>query len=73
MDALIGFVTPIAALKINAKVDWSSRHFSQNFNIRIKHRFSCNYVHHVPREVLKPEGDRSGGYSGKLYEAIIHR
>ena len=72
IDAFYGFETPIAASKINVKVDWSLRHFSRNFNIRIKHRFSCNNVHHVPREVLKPEGDRSGGYSGKLDEAIVH-
>ena len=33
MDALFVFVAPIAALTIKAKVDWSSRHFSQKFNI----------------------------------------
>ena len=31
MDALFGLVAPIAALKINVKVDWSSRHFAQSF------------------------------------------
>ena len=56
MDALFGFVAPLAASKFNVKVDWSSRHFSQNFNIRIKHGFSCNNVRHVPREMLKPGG-----------------
>ena len=61
LDALFGFVAPIAASKINFKVDWSSRHYSQNFNIRIKHVFSCNNVCHVP-----------GGYSGKLDEPIVH-
>ena len=42
------FVAPIAALKINVKVDWSSCHFSQNFNIQIKHGFSCIDVRLVP-------------------------
>ena len=42
--ALFGFVVPIASSKSNVKVDWSSHHFSQNFNIRIKHGFSCNNV-----------------------------
>ena len=49
------FVAPIVALKINVKVDWSSCHFSQNFNIRINHRFSCIDVSQVPREILKTE------------------
>ena len=62
VDALIGFVAPIATEKINIKVDLSSLHFSQNFNIRIKHGFSCNNVRHVPWEKLKTEGGRSGGY-----------
>ena len=57
---------------MNVKVDLSSLHFSQNFNIWIKYGFSCNYVGHVPREMLKTEGDRSGGYSGKLDESIVH-
>ena len=61
-----------AASKFNIKVHWSSRHFSQNYNIRIKHRFSCNNVRHVPREILKAEGDRSGGYRGKLDERIVN-
>ena len=72
IDATFGFVAPIAASKINVKVDWSSHHFSQNFNIRIKHGFSCINVHRVSREMLKTEGDRSGGYSGKLDEPIVH-
>ena len=50
------FVEPIAALKINVKVDWSSRPFSQNFNIRINHGFSCIDVSLVPRGILKTEG-----------------
>ena len=49
------FVAPIVALKINVKVDWSSCHFSQNFNIRINHGFSCIDVSLVPREILKTE------------------
>ena len=62
MYASFGFVARIAASKINIKVDYSSRHFSQNFNIiRFKHGLSCNNVRHVPRELLKAEGDRSGG------------
>ena len=71
MDALFGFVAPMAASKINVKVYWSSRHFSQNFNIRMKHGFSCNDVCHVPRKMLKTEGDKSDGYSGKLDEPIV--
>ena len=55
------FVAPIAALKINVKVDWSARYFSQNFNIRINHGFSCIEVSLVRLEILKTEGDRSGG------------
>ena len=72
IDALIRFVGPIAAYQINVKVDLSSLHFSQNVNIRIKHGFSCNNVRHVPWEMLKPEGDRSGGYRGKLDGPIVH-
>ena len=53
IDALFGFVAPIAASKINVKVDWSSRHFSQNFNIRIKHGFSCNNVRQCLSEDVK--------------------
>ena len=49
------FVAPIVALKINVKVDWSSCHFSQNFNIRINHVFLCIGVSLVPREILKTE------------------
>ena len=46
------FVAPIfSALKINVKVDRFSRHFSQNFNIRINHGFSCIDVSLVPREI----------------------
>ena len=66
------FVAPAAAFKINVKVDWSSRHFSQNFNIRINHGFSCIDVSLVPREILKTEGDRSGGYRGNLDQSIVH-
>ena len=65
-------VAPIAALKINVKVDWSSRHFSKNFNIQIKHGFSCTNVSQVPREILKTESDRSGGYRGNLDQSIVH-
>ena len=73
IDALIGFVAPIAASKINVKVDLFSLHFSQNFNIRIKHGFACSNVRHVPREMLKTEGDRSGVYSRKFDKPIVHR
>ena len=66
------FVESIAALKINVKVDWSSRPFSQNFNIRINHGFSCIDVSLVPRGILKTEGDRSGGYRGNLDQSIVH-
>ena len=46
------FVAPIfSALKINVKVDRFSRHFSQNFNIRINHGFSCIDVRLVLREI----------------------
>ena len=64
MDALFVFVAPKAALKINVKVDWSSRHFSQNFNILINHGLSCIDVSLVPMEILQTDGDRSGGYRG---------
>ena len=53
-------------------MDCSSCHFSQNFNIGIKHGVSCNNVRHVPLDMLKPEGDISGGYSWKLDEPIVH-
>ena len=46
--------------------------FTQNFNIRIKHGFSCTYIRHIPRGVLKTEGDRFGGYRGKLDQPIVH-
>ena len=35
-DALFEFLAPIAAEKINVKVDWSSCHFSQNCNVWFK-------------------------------------
>ena len=60
------------ALKINVKVDWSSRHFSQIFNIRIDHGCSCIDISLVPREILKTEGDRSGAYRGNLDQSIVH-
>ena len=66
------FVAPIAALKINVKVELSSRHFSQNFNTQINHRFSCICISLVAREILKTEGDRSGGYRGNLDQSIVH-
>ena len=44
IDALFGFVVPIAASTINVKVDWSSRYFLLNFNIRIKHGFRAKTV-----------------------------
>ena len=66
------FVAPIAALKINVKVDWSSCHFSQNFNIRIYHGFSCIDVSLVPWGILKAEGDRSGGYRVNFDQSIVH-
>ena len=72
IDALIEFVAPIAAVKTNFKVDLSSLHFSQNFNILIKHGFAFSNVRHVPREILKTEGDRSGGYSRKLDQSTVH-
>ena len=65
INALFGFVAPIAASKINVKADWSSRHFPQNFiihfNIPIKHEFSCTNFRHVTLEMLKTHCDRSGG------------
>ena len=61
MGTLFRFIAPIAALN-NVKVDWSSRHFSQNSNIRIKHGVSCTRVRHVLLEMLKTEGDISGDY-----------
>ena len=64
MDALSGVVAPIAAYKINVKVDWSSLHFLQNFYIRIKHEVSCTNVCQVPQEMLNTEGDRSDDYEG---------
>ena len=67
MDDLFGFVAPIATSKINVKVDWSSPHFSQNFNIRIDFRAIITFA--CP---LKPEGDRSGDYIGKRDESIVH-
>ena len=66
------FVAPIAALKNNVKVDWSLRHFSQNFNIRINDGFSCIDVSLVPRGILKTEDDRSGGYRGNLDQSSVH-
>ena len=72
MDALFVFVAPIVALKINVKVDWSSRYFSQYFNIRINHGVSCIDLSLVPWELLKTEGDRSGGYRGNLDQSIVH-
>ena len=52
--------------------DWSSHHFSQNLNIQIKRGFSCTNVRHVTWEMLKTEGDKSGGYRGKLDQPIEH-
>ena len=72
MGTLFGFVAPIVAQKTNVKVDWSSRHFSQNSNIWIKHGFSCANVRHVLREMLKSEGNSSGDYRGKLEQSIVH-
>ena len=46
--------------------------FSQNFTIRINYGFSCIDVSLVPREILKTEGDRSGGYRANLDQSIAH-
>ena len=51
------FVAPKAALTINVKVDWSSRNFSQNFNIMVNHGLSCIDVSLVPKEILQTKGD----------------
>ena len=59
-------------LKNNVKVDWSSRHFSQNFNKRIKHGL-LHYCCQIHRVMLNIEGDRCGDYRGKLEQSIIHR
>ena len=53
MDALFVFVAPIAALKINVKVDWSSCHISQKFFTRINHGFSYIEVSLVSWGILK--------------------
>ena len=42
-----------SALKMDVKVDWSSRHFSQNFNIQIKYGFSCTNVRPGSNEIVK--------------------
>ena len=42
------------------------------FRYQIKHGFSCIDVHRDPREMLKPEGDRSDGYNGKLDQPMVH-
>ena len=72
MGTLFEFVAPIVAQKTNVNVDRSSRHLSQNSNIRIKHGFSCTNVRHVLREVLKTEGHRSINHRGKLDQPIVH-
>ena len=64
MDSLFGCVAPIAASKTKVKVDWSSSHFSQKI-----HYLDQTWVF---VQMLKTEGDRSGGYSGKLDESIVH-
>ena len=66
------YVAPRVAFKINVKVDWSSRHFSQHFNIRIDHGILCIDVTLAPPEILKTEGVRSGGYRGNHDRSIVH-
>ena len=63
MDSLFGYAALIAASNINVKIDWSSPHFSQKF------QYSDQAWVFV--QMLKTEGDRSGGYSGKLDESIV--
>ena len=50
-DTLFRLVAPIEAYRVNVKVDRSSRHFSQNFNLRSKHGFPRVNVRQVPRDV----------------------
>ena len=52
-DTLFGLVAPITAYKINVQVNWSSRLFSQNFNVWSKHAFPCINVRQVPRDMFK--------------------
>ena len=72
MNTLLCRVAPKVALQFNVKVGWSSLNVSQNFNLRIKHGFSCINVRQVHQEMFKTEGDRSGGYRGKLDNSIVH-
>ena len=66
MSIFIGMLySSYSGLKINIKFNWSSRHFSQNINIRIKLGFSCINVCKVPREMLKTEGDSLVGLEGE--------
>ena len=44
---LFGGCSTFSVLKFNVKVERSSRHISQNFNIGIKHGFSCIIVRKV--------------------------
>ena len=51
----------------------SSRPKIHNENIHTwKFYISCFDVSLVPREILKTEGDRSGGYRGNLDQSIVH-
>ena len=45
--------------------------FLQNVHIRIKLGFSCFNGSQVPREILKTESDRSGGYIGNFDQSIV--
>ena len=47
----------------NVKVDWSSPHFSQKIQYSVQ---TWVFV-----QMIKTEGERSGGYSGKLDESIV--
>ena len=55
MDALFGFVAPIAASKNNVKLAALHAIF-RKINIRIKHGFSCNNIRHVPGEMFRAKG-----------------
>ena len=52
--------------KIQCQLTGLHSMFGQNFNLRIKHGFSCINVRKVHQEMFKTEGVRFGCYRGKL-------
>ena len=70
-DAIHELIVHVAASKINAKIELSSRHF-RKFQNSDQTLFSCLNVRQAPRKMLKTAGKGFGGYRHKINLSTAH-